>query len=339
MGIPRATVFLLLWYCTCWYTSDAGTPTTVRPCMSLCLHGELHKREFGRCAESKGPLSISMCLPQRRDFVRKTPPFYVVMRRWTQSLHCRGSGIRLQGTARPFSVKVFCQFCGVESDDLWGSSSLTWSCRRQVRASVLLKQQKAILTSIASCDMAGGTTLPPPRSLPCLFLRNHGWQVDKRATTWLIQETIVVEPSLSTAQWQASGAARSQEVDAISATPGLLWTVGIHRFFAGHLIYMAFKHIFYHFLFRGVCWWVWEIYPGSHSLSLCLHPSAGIIETLLLAAKLREEERTISGSTKAGRALGKLWASTSFLLLGPPGASQKGQMHEVACRRNLLSRV
>ena len=52
------------------------------------------------------------------------------------------------------------------------------------------------------------------------------------------------------------------------------------------------------------------------SLSLCLHPSAGIIETLLLAAKLREEERTISGSTKAGRALGKLLGEHLFFVAG-----------------------
>lgn len=40
-----------------------------------------------------------------------------------------------------------------------------------------------------------------------------------------------------------------------------------------------------------------------------------IIETLLLAAKLREEERTISGSTKAGRALGKLLGEHKLSLL------------------------
>ena len=114
-----------------------------------------------------------------------------------------------------------------------------------------------------------------------------------------------------------------------------LWAVGIRRLFRRAVTYMAFLYIFYSHAWSFVA--VWEIYPCSHSLSLCLllHPSARIIETLLLAAKLREEERTISGSTKAGPATCKTFrrsASTFSLLLGPPGASQKGQMHEVACR-------
>lgn len=103
-----------------------------------------------------------------------------------------------------------------------------------------------------------------------------------------------------------------------------------------HGILNTFSIIFYSVEFVGGF--------GRYILVLIVFPFAFIrvLVSLRLCCSLPSCEKKNALSLGAQRPVGHLgnfWASTSFLLLGPPGASQKGQMHEVACRRNLLSRV